>query len=506
MPPKKPIWHPPRGRRILSLALCVALFSLSAPEGEAKRLSEFGFSDDRSGVEKLLRNLVDGRADAERRYRELLAALDSDDFDEREAATQELANLPVLDRKALETIAENVPPEAAIRIRRALRANSPERFEEMIKAALDTLVDTEAKGLIELLFGALESSTGIRREDMLKRVGEASRVTATADDIEFLKSALQSENPLVRVGAVEAIVAVAGDAAPDLLVVAVGDADPNVKLAVAQVLSKARRRECLKPMAELLMCESFGVRWRSLDELRRLTGQEFGYYAASDAEERKGPAEKWLAWVEEHGPTAALSFGAEPVDDMVVIFNGEDFTGWEEVRSEDAVEALPPGNNAARLAGWEIDGDGVLGTTGRNRGELRGKERFLNYTLNLDYRIPGGIGDSGIGIFAGDPGDGYLEIQVLDGKSGDLYKIGSLDMLDANGERIRFSSPKLAASNEESGEWNQMQIRVSDGAVEVKVNGTLQNKASGGPKRPSSIVLRNEGSRVDFRNMTLQRH
>jgi hypothetical protein len=498
--------HLALGKHIVLIVAGLVL-GLTPAGAAARKLSDFGFSDDRAGVEKLLRVLVEGGADSERRYRALVGLLDAEDFEEREAASQELANLPVLDRETLARLGQSMSPEVAVRVRRVLRENSPARFESMIKAALDTIIAAEAKGLVELMFGALEGGGDIKRGEILKRVGNAARITSTVADLEFLKTALHSEVALVRVGAVEAISTVAGVAAGDLLLAVIADADPDVKWATAQTLSKLARRECLMPMAELLMCDdNFGVRWRSLDELRRLTGKDFGYYAAGDVEERVGPAKKWADWVRANGDSAELQFGKEADSEIVILFEGEDLEGWKEVRSGDLGAPIDPADKAARFRGFELK-KGVLQTTGLNRGgELRSERRFMNYTLKFDYRCPGGIGDSGIGIFAGDPGDGYMEIQILHGHSGDIYRIGDLKMVDAEGKPLGFSGKTLAPSNEKLGEWNSMQVRVSDGAVEIIVNDLLQNRASGGPKTSTGIVFRNEGSRVEFRNMAVESH
>jgi len=51
-----------------------------------------------------------------------------------------------------------------------------------------------------------------------------------------------------------------------------------------------------------------------------------------------------------------------------------------------------------------------------------------------------------------------------------------------------------------------MEIRVSDGQSEIKVNGEVQNRALCKDVKPSKIVLRNEGTgAVEFRNLLLKK-
>jgi len=87
--------------------------------------------------------------------------------------------------------------------------------------------------------------------------------------------------------------------------------------------------------------------------------------------------------------------------------------------------------------------------------------------------------------------------------AGDFYRIGSFEA-HAGGKRTSFRSGKFKPSSESPpGEWNQLEIKVRGGNVEVLVNGTLQNKASNCTKSPGRINLRNEGSPVEFRHLTL---
>ena len=159
--------------------------------------------------------------------------------------------------------------------------------------------------------------------------------------------------------------------------------------------------------------------------------------------------------------------------------------------------------------GWKLDG-GVLKIGGDGGGiavtELRSKAVFGDYVMRLEFQfVEGSFGDSGVGVGCS-PKDGaspsYVEVQILPGKSGDLYRIGGMEA-KVDGEPLSFSSSKKKASNEKpAGEWNRMELRVSGGGLEVRVNGELQNGAEGLPKE-GKIVLRNEGNPVWFRNLVV---
>jgi hypothetical protein len=491
-----------RSLAIIGLSLCCSPLS-RADNG----LKDFGFSNDRGGIVEFLELLVnhDNAVDF---YSGIVADLDADDFATREKATQTLSRMPVLDRALLEELAGKASPEAAIRIQRVLKVNSLERFDSMVTAVLDAIIKVKAKGLTELLFTALEGREDYGKGQIWKKAGEAAQVTSARADINYLTGALKSKADVVRGAAVQAIVKVAGEGAGDIILPAAEDPSPYVMWEAARSLALLRRRECLKPFAQLLMCdEDFGMRWRSLDALRKLTGQRFDYYAAGNMEERKEPAAKWIAWIEANEASAELNFGSSGKTQLVKVFNGRDFQGWREFQGFDA----PASRELPEVQAWQVKGGVLQGNTGEkgDQGELRTDERFLNYALSLEYRFPEGKGDSGVGIFAGNLGDGYLEVQLYPGNSGDLYRIGKIEIDGDDGENLRFKAPKFKDSNERRAEWNTMRIRVIDGAVEVLVNDLLQNRASGGPKVPGGIVLRRESALppggIEFRNIMLEK-
>ena len=499
---------------IAAAALCLA------PKSQADQgLMEFGFSNDREGIVELL-GLLGNQGNAADFYNEIVNELDSDDFVRREQATQKLSKMPVIDRVLLEKLADKAPPEAAIRIRRVLKSNSLERFDNMVSAVLDAIIKGKEKGLVEFLFKALDPRGNYGKGEIWKKAGEAAQVTADPSDINDLSLALKSKSDVVRSASVQALVKVAGQGAGDIILPVADDASPYVTWEVARGLALLGRHECLKPFAKLLMCdEDFGMRWRSLDALRKLTGQRFNYYAAGNREERMEPAARWMAWIEENAGSAPLNFGSTGKKQILKVFNGENLDGWS------AFGGLKPAllqGKAVVDDGWQVKGDVLLAAAGANggQGELRTNERFLNFELRLEYRFPDGKGDSGVGIFAGDRGEGYLEVQLHPGNSGDLYRIsgqpkaGKFEMKRDDGKPLEWRTMKFKESNERNAEWNTMRIRVIDGAMEVHVNGLLQNRASGGPKTPRGIVLRRERGhlrggvppgRVEFRNMFLEK-
>jgi hypothetical protein len=180
------------------------------------------------------------------------------------------------------------------------------------------------------------------------------------------------------------------------------------------------------------------------------------------------------------------------------LFNGKDLQGWE-VRAA--------GKLLGESAAWEVK-DGALCCTGADRADLWTTTRHDNYVLTLEYQLDGPAGDSGVGVLLteagerGPAGPGYLEVQLLPGKAGDLYQIGGIEV-EAGGAPIQFMSPRTAGVEDPAGQWHKLKLTVRDGAAEVEINGVPVSQTTKGPRGPGRILLRNEGNPVSFRGIVL---
>lgn len=153
--------------------------------------------------------------------------------------------------------------------------------------------------------------------------------------------------------------------------------------------------------------------------------------------------------------------------------------------------------------GWDVKDQTILTNVGK-RSALVTKRSFLNYEFNFEYKMFDRNSDSGIGIFLDEEKKNYLEIQIYPNRSGDIYRIGRAEIKLDDGNALGFSSKKFKNSNELDGQWNKMTIRVNNGQAEILINGEIQNRAFSELKKPTRILLRNEGSRVAFKNLILK--
>lgn len=463
----------------------------------ADRLSKYGYSDDHEGVSKLLKNLNnDYDADL---INDLIRKLESNDFAVREKATFELSQIPLLDREAIKLKLDGFSLEQKTRLQRVLKENSHEKFIRLLIVMNESIVENKYKGLLKELWKSTDRVKSEQYSNLWDMYRDASIETSVNDDVDLIKNSVLSDNGIIRYSTIPTLIKILGNESESYLLKLVNDNNDQIKWAISEALMKFQNPQCLIPLVNLLMCDQdFGLRWRSLEALRKLTGQEFGYYAAGNANERKEPAKKWRKWVNDNLEIADLNFNNAASNEVISLFNGINLDNW--------IERPLDGFLAGGVDdGWEAT-DGMILTKKGKRSALVSKTSFLNYELNFEYKLLERSSDSGIGIFVGEKNKGYLEVQLYPNRSGDLYKIGSDVEFKLDDENmLRFSSRKFKEGNEENGEWNKMNIKIINGQAEISVNGEIQNRAFNDQMKPSKILLRNEGSSVGFKNLILKK-
>jgi len=433
------------------------------------------------------------------RLRPLIDQLESDAFPDREAASRELEALAALPGFIRELAAAGtLPPESSARLRDLVTKHPVERENSRLSEQLRQLASLGTKG-------ELASIAEIMRRDLWqpdpRPLHDAAAATVVPADFPWLEGAVRDDSPAVRRLAAAALGGLAAEPpAARLLESCLEDADETVVMLAAGALAETGNAKCLAAFARLLASENFKTRYRSAQALRGLSGQKFEYDPALPPAENPAAIEAWRAWT---GSEQAAITGPLPNYDPIYLFNGNDLDAWE----------LYANGKVGDIGDtWQIDRtvpiNGTLYCSAKQPGDLWTKSRFDDYVLSLDYKLGQAGHDSGVGVLltkeqeerVGSPG--YLEIQLLPGKAGDIYQIGGIEA-EADGRPIRFLHPRTEETPDPAGDWNHLEIQVRSGRIEVKVNGRLVNSTSKGPQAPGRIVLRNEGQPVWFRDIML---
>ena len=177
----------------------------------------------------------------------------------------------------------------------------------------------------------------------------------------------------------------------------------------------------------------------------------------------------------------------------IQLFNGKNLSNWVFQLKDPAVDPSTV---------FTVQ-NGVIHIKGDPFGYMRTKDEYSEYKLHVEWRYPGEASNSGVFIHAQIPDTIWLkcfECQLKSGNAGDFVCMNGAKMNEMkNNSRV---VNKMAPSSEKPvGEWNAMEVTCKSNTIEVYVNGTLQNKATGISETKGHICLQSEGKDVEFRNV-----
>jgi hypothetical protein len=196
-----------------------------------------------------------------------------------------------------------------------------------------------------------------------------------------------------------------------------------------------------------------------------------------------------------------LAAGAACADDSKDLFNGKDFTGWQNAAGD------------APAAGWVVE-EGAMVCKNRG-GYIWTKERFGDFILELEFKTQG---NSGVFFRTDKPGDPVqtgIEIQVNNPSPPGKHSVGCFYDLVAPSKDVAKKD-----------DWNKMVITAKDNLLSVELNGekitemdldqwTEPGKNPDGSKnkfrtalkdfkRDGHVGFQDHGSRVAYRNVRIQ--
>lgn len=433
-------------------------------------------------------------ATVEARLRPVVEKLESESFVERQAASRELAALPALPPFIRELAAHETRAESRARLRALTAAFPIDTENARLTRLLERIASEAIKGQLPALVRVIGAGAWQPEE---QAVDAAARATVTPADADTLATLSKDDSPTLRRIAVAALSGLKSEESSAGLLGFLDDPDPRVGILAAEELGTRGEVKALAALARLLGATDLEIRHRAHAALRGFSGQDFRFDPWAEPPARREAMAQWQRWAT--SGDAAIT-GKAPENTSIVLFNGRDLEGWE-VRLGNEIQD--------KTDAWEAVA-GELHCVGRvmvKTGDLWSRGRFENYVLRLEYRAEEAGSDSGVGVLLTQEGEQqaipqYLEVQLLPDNGGDLYQIGNVNA-KVNGKPIQFQSPRTKTVKDTAGKWHQLKLTVRNGTVQVEINGTVVNRTSDGPRGPGRIVLRNEGSGVQFRNIEL---
>jgi hypothetical protein len=134
----------------------------------------------------------------------------------------------------------------------------------------------------------------------------------------------------------------------------------------------------------------------------------------------------------------------DPPSDAIILFDGKNLAAWRSVK------------DTTQAAEWEV-ADGVM-TVNKKTGNIETKQRFMDYQLHIEWRIPENItgsdqarGNSGVFLASTGPGDNGYELQILDNYNNKTYVNGQA------GSIYKQAIP-LANACKKPGEWQSYDV------------------------------------------------
>lgn len=428
--------------------------------------------------------------------KELVIQLGSEVYKERKEASDKLDALPSIPAEVLEVGLKSRNPEVRKRMRQLAAKGVEARASGGLDRALKLIVKQERKDL----FGAIHAvlNNGVKCDD-LNALERACMTTATPKDLELIKELVTDPSAPSR------LMAAAGaqnlpNAGPGISAALLKDPDSAVLLRAAITAGNLGQIDGARALGKLLAVDDSLQRVRAWTALRSLTGKQFDFNPLGEPKDRAEKAKPWINFLA--GGEVKIVAQAKELT-WKRLFNGRDLTGWTQYRQGVAV--------ARDKMDWTVK-DGVLRCPGTGPGDLRTDEYFADYVLLLKYRANKRNSDGGVGLMLTKenevPGGGrrdggnYLEVQILPGRTADLYVIGQFN-INANGKKIAFSQLRSREVKEKLNEWQEMRVEVADGAATVFLKGLELNRAEGGPVNPGRILLREERFDYEFKDITL---
>jgi HEAT repeat protein len=266
-------------------------------------LRQLGAEPKRESVSKLLCDLHPSDKQRER-ISILITQLSSDEYREREAATEELMRMPRPPLRELKEAAKSEDAEVRQRAMRVLAGADEPSTSVVVFAVCRVITQKKLTGLTQDLLGAAIEADS---EPARAAVRLAMMATAGPDDVPALSKALEAGHVETRIAAMWGLTAARGPAAIEAIESLLADKNqpPALRLAAAEAMALYQRPSAASALVDLLDAEAAPIRAKAALLLRAVSGKQFDFAADGPADERARQLAKWAEWLKSDGRLVA---------------------------------------------------------------------------------------------------------------------------------------------------------------------------------------------------------
>lgn len=215
---------------------------------------------------------------------------------------------------------------------------------------------------------------------------------------------------------------------------------------------------------------------------------------------------RWLCLINSCGAALWIGIVARGASSGSAVL---DLEQWEALLSEPDVR---------KCEVWSVR-EGALICRGEPMGYLYTKNTYTNLKLRFEWRWAPGTppGNSGVLLrINGEPRPlpRSIEVQLKSGDAGAIYGFHGMAVKGPAERTFRRDGHPLggdltgvrkwAAVEKEPGEWNSMEIELSGGNLQVRINGQHVNSAEGCEITGGPVGFQSEGGEIHFRNIVIE--
>lgn len=179
------------------------------------------------------------------------------------------------------------------------------------------------------------------------------------------------------------------------------------------------------------------------------------------------------------------------------LFDGKTLNGWTFVSQK---------TNLPAASIWSVT-NGVIRCLGKPNGYARTLQAYRDFRLHVEWRWPEAAGNSGVFVHINPPDVVWplcFEAQLLAGDAGELRLNGGARLASVTDPKVIAVRRRVTGTEKPAGEWNEYDIVCRGNSISIRVNGVLQNEASGMSVDSGAIGLQAEGALVEFRNVYIE--